>query len=187
MNSFSHVIIRSLTRFERKTLMGVSGVGSALSLFILGAFFYVQTLAIEIATEISWLPVLAFLLYVTFFMVGYGSVCWLLVAELLPPTARPFLYPVAVASTWISNFAVGNLFWFMTRSIIGLHGALWFFAALTSAGIFFVVSCVPETRGQSAESISAFFRKHEKMLQEDENNFIVFDFDENERNDKFNI
>ncbi len=92
-------------------------------------------------------------------MNGYGSVGWLIAAELLPTSTRAVAYPLVVSSTWIFHFAVGSSFWPMADapSGLGLHGALWFFSALTTIGVAFVASCVPETSEMSNEEIADFF------------------------------
>ena len=92
------------------------------------------------------------------FQFGYGSVSWLVVAEVIPPVIRPTGYPLIVASTWLFNFALAHSYTPLTAAL-QRHGVMWLYAVASAAGVVFVAACVPETAGRTDEEIAVFFRR----------------------------
>ena len=90
------------------------------------------------------------------FQNGFGSVSWLVAAEILPSEVRTLAYPVIVASTWLFNFALSHSYGFMNEAV-GREGTLWIYAALSALGVVFIVVGLPETKAKTDEEISVFF------------------------------
>ncbi|XP_016157918.1 PREDICTED: solute carrier family 2, facilitated glucose transporter member 6 isoform X2 [Ficedula albicollis] len=89
---------------------------------------------------ITLIPLLAAMLFIMGYAVGWGPITWLLMSEILPLKAR------GVAS----GLCVVNAF--------GLEVPFLFFAVIGAGNILFTGCCVPETKGRSLEQIEAFFR-----------------------------
>ena len=58
---------------------------------------------------IRYVAIVKFLIF-TFLQSGYGSVSWLVFAELLPPAIRPTAYPLGIAIMWFVNFILTTLY-----------------------------------------------------------------------------
>ena len=99
-----------------------------------------------------------------FLQAGYGSVSWLVFAELLPPAIRATAYPLGIAVMWFMNFILTTLYEPMLAKI-GTHGFLWFYAGLSSLGCIFIAVCIPETKGKMPFEIADFYREKHKVRQ----------------------
>lgn len=58
----------------------------------------------------SFVCIVAILVYVAFFEIGPGPIPWFIVAELFSQGPRPAAVAVAGCSNWTSNFLVGMFF-----------------------------------------------------------------------------
>lgn len=139
---------------DRKTLLGISALGVSACLFTLGTFYYLKS--IDGVEGFGWLPLVDFMVYIGFFMSGYGSVSWLVFAELLPPAIRPTAYPLGIAIMWFVNFILTTLYEPLL-TLIGTHGFLWTYASISSLGCIFIAICLPETRGKTPFEIADFY------------------------------
>ena len=68
--------------FNRKTLLVTSGLGTGLSLSILGLYYYCRQFSD--LTNWSWLPLLSIIVIIFTFMIGFGAIAWTVMAEILP-------------------------------------------------------------------------------------------------------
>ncbi|CAB4070202.1 SLC30A5_7 [Lepeophtheirus salmonis] len=97
---------KSSEYYRRKFLLLISGGGVAVSLAVLSIFFYLRDA--KLADNIPSLPIVFFIIYLLFFMMGFGSISWLFIAEILPPTIRSTTYPLCIAWNWIWNFGFAH-------------------------------------------------------------------------------
>lgn len=127
-----------------------------------GAFLVALTFG---NTAYQLLTMLAIMLYSASFMMSWGPICWVLIAEIFPNTIRGKAVAIAVAFQWIFNWIVSSTFvpmfnmhltegddfghWFT----YGLYGTICVLAAL------FVWRLVPETKGKTLEDMSRLWRK----------------------------
>ena len=68
--------------FRRKTLLVTSGLGTGLSLTVLGLYYYCRQFS-EL-TSWTWVPLLSIIIIIFTFMIGFGAVAWTVMAEILP-------------------------------------------------------------------------------------------------------
>ena len=101
-------------------------------------------------------------MYCCSFKSGYGSVSWLVFAEILPPKIRPKVYPLGIAIMWFMNFILTTLYEPML-SQIGTHGLLWTYAGISAFGFIFIAVCLPETKEKMPFEIAAFYEKRPKI------------------------
>lgn len=103
----------------------------------------------------SFVCIVAILVYVAFFEIGPGPIPWFIVAELFSQGPRPAAMAVAGCSNWTSNFLVGMFF----PSAAAYLGAYVFiiFAAFLVFFLIFTFFKVPETKGRTFEDITRAF------------------------------
>ena len=84
--------------------------------------------------------------------IGYGSVSWVIAAEMLPLTSRSALYPLALAIMWGVNL-------FLTQTLTDLQrcNTFWTFACISFIGIIFIALFIPETKGKTAAEIEEYW------------------------------
>jgi SP family galactose:H+ symporter-like MFS transporter len=141
------VSIRLVDRRGRRPLLRLSLTGMIVTLILLGLTFELPLEAVD-----SWLSLACILLYISAFAIGMGPIFWLLIAEIFPAEARAEGAAVSSTTNWLANFVVGLVFLPVVEAI-GEGPAFWIFAAICMAGLVFVNSYVPETRGRTFAEI----------------------------------
>lgn len=133
-------------------LMGMAITSSILALCLGGSSYNNSS-----SYASSILAVISVYVFIIMFASGPGSIPWFLVAELFPSNARPLASSIAVSVNWLANFTVSLCF--LPLSNI-LHGYTFFlFAILLLIFFLFTYYRVPETKGATAEEISALFKR----------------------------
>ncbi|XP_047984559.1 facilitated trehalose transporter Tret1 isoform X1 [Leguminivora glycinivorella] len=141
-----------IDRCGRKILLYISSVSMILTLVILGTFFHVRdSMGLDVAT-LGWLPLTSLMVYLLGFSMGFGPIPWLMMGEILPAKIRGPAASICTAFNWLCTFGVTKSFHNLLDAI-GPNGAFWLFGCICFVGLFFVVVCVPETRGKSLEQI----------------------------------
>lgn len=140
-----------IDRLGRKILLYISDVAMIVTLAALGAFFYLKENGKDVS-NIGWLPLASFVIFVIGFSLGFGPIPWLMMGEILPARVRGTAASVATGFNWSITFIVTKTFVDMTNTI-GSSGAFWLFGAFCVVSLFFVIMYVPETQGQTLEDI----------------------------------
>ncbi|KAM9228762.1 solute carrier family 2, facilitated glucose transporter member 3 [Dugong dugon] len=154
---FTVVSVFLVEKAGRRTLhmLGLGGM-AACSLLM--------TISLLLKDQYNWMSfvcIVAILIFVAFFEIGPGPIPWFIVAELFSQGPRPAAVAVAGCSNWTSNFLVGLLF----PSAISALGPYVFiiFTAFLVIFLIFTFFKVPETRGRTFEDITRAF---EGQMQE---------------------
>ena len=138
---FTLIAIFTVEKMGRKPLLIVGSIGMAVGAFCVAFCDEFQVGGI--------LPVLSIIVYAAFFMMSWGPICWVLIAEIFPNTIRGKAVAIAVAFQWIFNYLVSSTFpamyEFSPVFAYGLYGVICVLAAL------FVWKMVPETKGKTLE------------------------------------
>ena len=154
---FTLIAIFTVEKWGRKPLLITGSTGMAI-----GAFGVAMTFGhagLELVTMLS------IMVYSASFMMSWGPICWVLIAEIFPNTIRGAAVAIAVAFQWIFNWIVSASFvpmfnmqtngdpnfghWFT----YGLYGIICVLAAL------FVWKLVPETKGKTLEDMTRLWKK----------------------------
>ncbi|XP_055903781.1 facilitated trehalose transporter Tret1-like [Eupeodes corollae] len=144
-----------IKRFSRKAMLMTSAMGMCLGLFALGLFFYVQTFSD--ATSILWIPIPALVLFNVMYSLGFGSVTWIVVGEILPTNIKATVSSFATTLNWVLTFVVTRFYPDINE--LGSYYAFWMFAGLCGLGFLFVLLYVIETKGLSLQEIQEKLNK----------------------------
>ncbi len=149
---FTLIAIFTVEKMGRRPLLIVGSVGMAFGAFCVAFCDKFQVGGI--------LPVLSIIIYAAFFMMSWGPICWVLIAEIFPNTIRGKAVAIAVAFQWIFNYLVSStfpaLYEFSPVFAYGLYGVICVLAAL------FVWKMVPETKGKSLEDMTRLWKERAK-------------------------
>lgn len=155
---FTLLAIFTVEKWGRKPLLISGSIGMAV-----GAF------GVMLGSVLPSVPplftVASIMIYSAAFMMSWGPICWVLIAEIFPNTIRGAAVAIAVAFQWIFNFIVSSTFPYMYAWDLGgtsehfgrvftygLYGLICIVAAL------FVWRMVPETKGKTLEDMSKLWR-----------------------------
>ena len=87
-------------RLGRKPLLSISGVLMSISIFGMGAFFYLKEnqdedpedslirMTESEVKDIAWLPLACLIIYIVAFSIGFGPLPWAMNPELFPQEAK---------------------------------------------------------------------------------------------------
>ncbi|XP_010998453.1 solute carrier family 2, facilitated glucose transporter member 6 isoform X1 [Camelus dromedarius] len=106
---------------------------------------------------LTLVPLLATMLFIMGYAMGWGPITWLLMSEILPLRARGVASGLCVLVSWLTAFALTKSFLLVVNAF-GLQVPFFFFAAICLVNLAFTGCCVPETKGRSLEQIESFFR-----------------------------
>ena len=147
---FTVVAIFTVDKVGRKPLLIIGSAGMMIGMAALAALSFTDSIG---------LAALAFIiLYTASFMMSWGPICWVLIAEIFPNTIRSQAVAIAVAAQWISNFLVSATFPSLSAWSIG--GTYCIYALMSLASAIFVWRWVPETKGKTLEEMSALWHSN---------------------------
>lgn len=105
----------------------------------------------------GWVAVIGLGLFIISYSPGMGTVPWTVNSEIYPLRFRGVCGGIAATANWISNLIVAQSFLSLTQSI-GTAWTFLLFGVVSVIALFFVLICVPETKGLPIEEV-------EKMLE----------------------
>ncbi|KAK6150080.1 hypothetical protein DH2020_017605 [Rehmannia glutinosa] len=108
-------------------------------------------------SSFGWLALIGLALYIISFSPGMGTVPWIVNSEIYPLRFRGVCGGIAATANWISNLIVAQSFLSLTEAI-GTSWTFLIFGVISVVALFFVLVCVPETKGLPIEEV-------EKMLE----------------------
>lgn len=141
----------------RRPLVLISIIGSALALFIIGAYFYVQNITDIDTTSFSILPAIALICFIIIFSVGLQTIPMLMLGELFPTNVKAFALCIADIYFSIIAAIVSKFFQFM-KDNFGMHVPFFVFTACSILGCIYAYFCIPETKGKNLQEIQATLR-----------------------------
>ncbi|XP_054729327.1 facilitated trehalose transporter Tret1-like [Anastrepha obliqua] len=137
-------------RFGRKVILLVSALGMFVGLTALGAFFYVQQVVGD-ASNLTWLPVPALVLFNIVYSIGFGPLPWAVLGETFPANVKSIASSIVTSICFLTSFVVTR--WYPPLNALGSYYAFWLFAIFCVAAFFFTLFVVMETKGLSLQEI----------------------------------
>jgi facilitated trehalose transporter len=141
-------------RAGRRPLLIASGALMCVALAALGTHFHLQKYDMD--QSLGLLPLISLIVFMIGFSIGYCSIPFLLMGELIPEKQRSFLSSIAGSLNLGMMFIVIKTYHDLKNSI-GEDGTFWLYSAVCLCSCFFVYFLVPETKGKSLTEIEEFF------------------------------
>jgi len=143
---FTFVAISLVDKAGRRALLLVGLAIQVVALGLVGWMFH---------NGYSGLPLLlAILAYIGAFGMALGPIPWILCSEIFPTRVRGRAMSLATFVIWSSCYIVAQTFPMLNDNPrIGPALTFWVYGACSLAGLIFVFSSVPETKGRSLEDI----------------------------------
>ncbi|PKA62000.1 putative inositol transporter 2 [Apostasia shenzhenica] len=115
-------------------------------------------------SKFGWIAVVGLALYIIFFSPGMGTVPWIVNSEIYPLRFRGVCGGIAATANWISNLIVAQSFLSLTEAI-GTSMTFMIFGVISVASVFFVLVCVPETKGLPIEEVESMLETRDLRLR----------------------
>ncbi|MGE0079152.1 MAG: D-xylose transporter XylE [Bacteroidales bacterium] len=140
---FTVVAILTVDKWGRKPLLIVGSIGMALGMFAISALSFLNIIGISTLVFI--------IIYTASFMMSWGPICWVLIAEIFPNKIRGRAVAVAVAAQWAANYLISSTY----PAMMELSGGMTygFYGAMSVLSAIFVWRMVPETKGKTLEAM----------------------------------
>ena len=163
-------------RVGRKSLTILSAVGTVVCLTCLGIGYLItehsppcQTppIALYNNTIVEYSGCVALSIWalmnlnMLFFLfgLGWGSLLWVLLAELFPIRVKTVVSSLAQVNLWVVTFII-TLIWPYLEIWFGTSGAFFIFAVINSFSLLFVILFIPETKGKPVDEIERLFQEN---------------------------
>lgn len=143
-------------KIGRRPLLIISCLGCFFALSAQAIYFYFQKHGYEM-TSVGWIPITTMLSYIVMHSVGLGSIPLMIPSEIFPTNIKSKAFCIADFYVTLLEFFIIKNYQSVAASF-GTYVPFGTFALACIAGIFFVFTFVPETKGLSLEDIQDILR-----------------------------
>jgi SP family xylose:H+ symportor-like MFS transporter len=146
---FTVLAILTVDKWGRKPLLITGSIGMAVGMAALAVMSHMEMLGIATLVFI--------IVFTASFMMSWGPICWVLIAEIFPNKIRGQAVAVAVMAQWAANFLISSTY----PPMIEFSGALTygFYCVMAVLSALFVWKMVPETKGKTLEEMEGVWKK----------------------------
>ncbi len=140
---FTLIAIFTVDKFGRKPLLIIGSIGMTIGMFGVAGMAYSNIIGVG--------TLIFIIIYTASFMMSWGPVVWVLIAEIFPNKIRGQAVAIAVAAQWAANYFVSSTYPAMMEVSGGVTYSIYGIVSLISA--IFIWKFVPETKGRSLEEL----------------------------------
>jgi SP family xylose:H+ symportor-like MFS transporter len=146
---FTVVAILTVDKWGRKPLLIVGSIGMAVGMFAISGLAFFNIIGISTLVFI--------IIYTASFMMSWGPICWVLIAEIFPNKIRGQAVAVAVAAQWAANYLISSTY----PPMMNYSGTLTygFYGLMAVLSALFVWKMIPETKGKTLEEMEQYWKK----------------------------
>ena len=140
---FTVVAILTVDRWGRKPLLIVGSLGMAVGMIAISILSFLNIIGISTLGFI--------ILYTASFMMSWGPICWVLIAEIFPNKIRGRAIALAVAAQWAANYFISSTY----PAMMDFSGGFTylFYGVMSILSAIFVWKMIPETKGKTLEEM----------------------------------
>ncbi|CAH0545997.1 unnamed protein product [Brassicogethes aeneus] len=144
----------------RRPLLIISITGTSFTLLLNGIFLYIKNCTEIDTTDFNFVPIIALIGFVVIFSVGLQTIPLLVMGEIFPTNVKAFA--LCTADIYFSVIAtLVSKFFHWTNEAFGMHVPFFVFTFCCVVGLFFILHCVPETKGKTLEDIQRLLKGEE--------------------------
>ncbi len=146
---FTIIAIMTVDKWGRKPLLITGSIGMAIGMIAISTLAFLDIIGIATLVFI--------IIYTASFMMSWGPICWVLIAEIYPNKIRSQAIAIAVAAQWAANFFISSTYPPMMEFSGG--GTYLFYGIMSILSALFVWKMVPETKGKTLEEMEKLWKK----------------------------
>lgn len=146
---FTIIAILTVDKWGRKPLLIVGSIGMAIGMFAISGLAYFNIIGTSTLVFI--------IIYTASFMMSWGPICWVLIAEIFPNKIRGQAVAIAVAAQWAANYFISSTY----PAMMEFSGAMTygFYGLMAVLSAIFVWKMIPETKGKTLEQMEQYWKK----------------------------
>ena len=172
------LFIATVNLIGRTALLVISGAGMFLSCSMLGIHFFITRPSLctnnsmtepdiddsLCNTQFLMLATVSVTLFIFTFILGVGSVPWILISEMISLNVRGVASGLCVMTNWgMAALFSGTIMSYY--SLVGPWWTMWTFSAVNLACVLFVLIFITETKGKSLEEMEKKFERRQKTVK----------------------
>ena len=132
------------------------------SIFLQAEYTFPVNLTLSVSEQNSltvtkWFSLILLMVYVGAYGLSFGSIGWLLLTELFPPSVRGQAVSLSTTVNWVMNLLISVSLLSVYHLLLGYMYIM--YGGFCVLALIFVFFMVPETKGKSLEKISNEFKK----------------------------
>lgn len=157
----------AVPKFNRRLIILISILGMAIGMIVLGIclHFIEQTPQDQpLASILNWLPVTTVILALFIGNGGFGTLVWVVMAEILPPKVRSLITSLSICFGFLMGFVVSKTFVDLANAI-NISGTFWLYAVINILSLIVLAWVLPETRNRTIEQIQKKFTRSYTKFQ----------------------
>jgi len=174
-------------KWPRRMMLLVSSLGCSITLAVMGLSYQISDWekacvnsssldsedSVLAKTEaacswnLNWLPVVDSMIFIFVFNLGYGSLVWMTVVEILPAHIRNLTNGLTVGWVGVLSFITSFSFPYLLSTSWAGQGAFWMYSLISFVGFLFIAIFVPETRGKTEDQIKMYFQGKKEISAKD--------------------
>lgn len=144
----------------RRTLMLVSGIGTAVCMISAAMLMYYDAVMVAVdaaeSPRFAWHSIAFLIGYICFVSVGLFPLPWVLQGEMLQQVTRGFSSGLTSAFNFVCFFVVVKTFGEMSEAV-GVFGVFMFYGCIALIGTIVLYFIMPETRNKTLQQIEESF------------------------------
>ena len=145
---FTVVAILTVDKWGRKPLLIIGSAGMAIGMFAISALAFLKIIGVSTLVFI--------IIYTASFMMSWGPICWVLIAEIFPNRIRGRAIAVAVVAQWAANYLISSTYPAMMEFSGGITYG--FYGLMSVISAIFVWKMIPETKGKTLEEMEKLWK-----------------------------
>jgi len=174
-------------KWPRRIMLLVSSLGCSVTLAVMGFSYQISdwekacvnsssfdsedSILAEVEAacswNLNWLPVVDSMIFIFVFNLGYGSLVWMTVVEILPAHIRNLTNGLTVGWVGVLSFITSFSFPYLLSTSWAGQGAFWMYSLISFVGFLFIAIFVPETRGKTEDQIKMYFQGKKEISPKD--------------------
>lgn len=140
----------------RRPLLTYSGIGTAISLFTMALYLFLSDQYVELR-NLSWIPMIILLVYISIVTIGLYPLPWCVVGELFATEHRALGSAIVTQFNFISMFIMVKSSPFLFE-YYGIGSAFFIYGVVTLCGVAYLLIYLPETKNRSLQEIENEYR-----------------------------
>lgn len=143
-----------MERVSKRLNFSICGIFASIFLAIVGLFFFLKLQMITDTSSITWVPLVALILFELVYYMGLNVVPYAILGEIFPINVRSIAVSGGLMFGSVCSL-VTTIGYYEITNAAGVYTTFWFFAFIAICGSIISFLIIPSTNGKTMEEIQA--------------------------------